>query len=301
MGSGGPRGLQNRSGLTTSGWVGSIPTRSRHPSHRAAVGTASPLCAEEYLPPVSHCQRNLEGPHGSHPPMRTHLSYFLHELLRATRCGVPHGLIGTGLLAFGALTPATVDGQQRDSVRAGIQLPARALPAVVTADPSGAAGPVPADPLGPPITPRRAFLYSLLVPGSGQAKLDRAYAGGLFFLVEVSALVLVHRSAEDYRIARRFSGDSIPLRFNLDASTGSPIRDANGSPEVAAWSVPRYDEEYVRTRRLHYEDWLAVMVFNHLFAGADAFVAAQLWDLPTKVAVRPTPRGPAVQVSLSFR
>ena len=29
MGSGGPRGLQNRSGLTTSGWVGSIPTRSR--------------------------------------------------------------------------------------------------------------------------------------------------------------------------------------------------------------------------------------------------------------------------------
>ena len=30
MGSGGPRGLQNRSGLTTSGWVGSIPTRSRH-------------------------------------------------------------------------------------------------------------------------------------------------------------------------------------------------------------------------------------------------------------------------------
>ena len=32
MGSGGPRGLQNRSGPTTSGWVGSIPTRSRHRS-----------------------------------------------------------------------------------------------------------------------------------------------------------------------------------------------------------------------------------------------------------------------------
>lgn len=30
MGSGGPRSLQNCSGLTTSGWVGSIPTRSRH-------------------------------------------------------------------------------------------------------------------------------------------------------------------------------------------------------------------------------------------------------------------------------
>ena len=76
---------------------------------------------------------------------------------------------------------------------------------------------------------------------------------------------------------------------------------ANGNPEVAAWSVPRYDDAYVRTRRLHYEDWLAVVIFNHLFAGADAFVAAQLWDLPGKVAVRRTPTGTLVQASVSFR
>ncbi len=37
MGSGGPRGLQNRSGPTTSGWVGSIPTRSRHRASRACA------------------------------------------------------------------------------------------------------------------------------------------------------------------------------------------------------------------------------------------------------------------------
>ncbi len=44
MGSGGPRGLQNRSGLTTSGWVGSIPTRSRH-----RVGIADD-CSLSHLP-----------------------------------------------------------------------------------------------------------------------------------------------------------------------------------------------------------------------------------------------------------
>ena len=57
----------------------------------------------------------------------------------------------------------------------------------------------------------------------------------------------------------------------------------------------------MRTRRLHYEDWIAVLIFNHLFAGADAFVAAQLWDLPGKVAIRQTPFGPLIQASFRFR
>ena len=55
----------------------------------------------------------------------------------------------------------------------------------------------------------------------------------------------------------------------------------------------------VRARRTHYEDWLAVLVFNHLIAGADAYVAAQLWDLPDKVAIRQTPFGPAIAATLA--
>lgn len=197
------------------------------------------------------------------------------------------------------LGPIAGGAQQADSVRAGMERPRP------PADqrPQAQAGRVDAlrDTAGPPITPRRAFLYSFLLPGAGQAKLDRGYAGGMFFLIEVSALALVHRSAEDLRIARRFAGDSVPLRFQVNETTGLPARDANGNPVVAEWSVPRYDEAYVRTRRLHYEDWLAVVVFNHLFAGADAFVAAQLWDLPGKVAVRQTPFGPLIQATFTFR
>ena len=33
-------------------------------------------------------------------------------------------------------------------------------------------------------------------------------------------------------------------------------------------------------RKTHVEDWEAALVFNHLISAADAFVAAQLWDLP---------------------
>ncbi|MCE9601918.1 MAG: hypothetical protein K8S21_06835 [Gemmatimonadetes bacterium] len=220
-----------------------------------------------------------------------------HSTRRAAIARIAVCACAAALVAF---PPSRAGAQQLDSVRAGVQRPLPAAPEAATAPVRRRRAPV-TDSLGPPITPRQAFLYSLMVPGAGQAKLDRGYAGGMFFLIEVSALVLVHRSAEDYRIARRFSGDSIPLRYNVNATTGLPVIGANGKPEVAAWSVPRYDDAYVRTRRLHYEDWLAVMIFNHLFAGADAFVAAQLWDLPGKVAIRQTPAGTLVQASVSFR
>jgi hypothetical protein len=151
-----------------------------------------------------------------------------------------------------------------------------------------------------PITPRRAFLASLLLPGAGQAKLDRPFAGGLFLLVEAAALTMVHRSAEDLRIARRFAGDSVPLTYQTDPVTGVVARDPDGRPIVATWERSRYTLAAARTRRLHLEDWTAVLIFNHLFAGADAFVAAQLWDLPERLEVRQTPGGLALIARIPF-
>ncbi len=200
------------------------------------------------------------------------------------------------LLATLAACPAAARAQQVDSARAGVtrRPPAPERPVI-------AAPAAPADTARPPITPRRAFLYSFLVPGAGQAKLDRSYAGAMFFVIEVGAIALAHRSAEDLRIARRFANDSMPLTYQLNPTTGVPVRDTLGNPVVATWKVSRYDDAYVRTRRLHYEDWIAVVAFNHLFSGADAFVAAQLWDLPGKVGLRQTPFGPLIQASFAFR
>lgn len=199
------------------------------------------------------------------------------------------------ILLLGAAMP--VRAQRMDNTRAGIS-PSQPSPPTRIARP--AVRPDTTD-LGPPISPRRAFLYSFLLPGAGQAKLDRAYAGGMFFLIEAAALTLLHRSAEDLRIARAFQGDSMPLRYQIDPVTGLATRDAGGAPVVAEWSPPRYDADFVRTRKLHAEDWIAVLFFNHLFAGADAFVAAQLWDLPTKLAIRQTPVGPLLSATIPFR
>ncbi len=211
-------------------------------------------------------------------------------------------------LVLVVLAVAPVGAQPAEGARAGVTRPAedsaqaarrtsRTAPRIVREEPA-----LPGDTARPPVTPGRAFLYSFLVPGAGQAKLDRRTAGGMFFLIEVSALTLVHRSAEDLRIARRFAGDSVPFRYQVNGVTGQPVLDADGAPVVAEWRAARYDAAFVRTRRLHYEDWLAVIAFNHLAAGADAFVAAQLWDLPGKVAIRQAPFGPLIlQASFSFR
>ncbi len=184
--------------------------------------------------------------------------------------------------------------QEVDSLRVGVTRPAPVNAPEAVAPPALAVD-------RPPISPRRAFLYSLVLPGAGQAQLDRAYTGGLFVFVEVTALALVHRASEDLRIARAFRSDSMPRRYQTDPVTGLVARDTLGAPIVAEWERARYTDAWIRTRRLHREDWVALLVFNHLFAGADAFVAAQLWDLPGKLAVRATPDGAMIRYSLAFR
>jgi hypothetical protein len=69
---------------------------------------------------------------------------------------------------------------------------------------------------------------------------------------------------------------------------------------VAEFARNRYDAERVRARRTHFEDWIAFLIFNHLFSGADAFVSAQLWDLPTEIGVEPAGRGGTLAFRVRF-
>ncbi len=166
------------------------------------------------------------------------------------------------LQLFQGLAPDEAHAQRIDSSRAGLE---------------------------PPISPRRAFFYSLAVPGLAQARLHRPLVGAGFFLVEALAIGILHRSADELRVARAYERDSIPLRYAVDANTGQAQMDALGNPVVAQWGASYYNKDLTRARRLQVEDWSAILVFNHLIAGAEAFVAAQLWDLPQRVKLRAVP------------
>ena len=150
----------------------------------------------------------------------------------------------------------------------------------------------PVDPVAfrvlPPISPRRAFLYSALVPGLGQTRLRRPNAGALFAFVELAAITMARKTWYDVEEARAFAPDSIVLEYV----------QSNGAltPQIA----PNRYATRLRARRTHREDWIALIVFNHLVAGADAFVAAQLWDLPAEVSLRSDGTGGAVVASLRW-
>ena len=213
-----------------------------------------------------------------------------------------------------ALAPDAARAQRVDSTRTGAAQPPARRRAPGTTIPDSLAR--------PPISPGRAFLYSFLAPGLGQARLDRPNAGALFVGTELLAIAMARKSAISLDEAKRRVADSITVGFLAPGASGvqvvDPVTftlvdarctgDARGEPVVpegATEGTPircgtRYSGERVRARRTQYEDWIAVLVFNHLIAGADAFVAAQLWDLPAQVSFRPAPGGVAVSASLAW-
>lgn len=140
--------------------------------------------------------------------------------------------------------------------------------------------------LRPPITPKAAFLHSLALPGWGQSALRRSTAATIFSSVEVGAIYMVMKSRADLQRARA-------LR-QLDSVT---VGDPSFGETVTR--VPAVTQELINARRLHLEDWIAALLFNHLIAGADAYVAANLWDLPARVSIRQTPAGTGI--SAQFR
>jgi hypothetical protein len=152
--------------------------------------------------------------------------------------------------------------------------------------------PPPPAALQPPVTPRRAFLYSFLLPGYSQAKLGRNKAAAAFMLVEGISIAMIRESGADLHEARRTVNDTVVVRY---VDTDGTLL---ATPQVAP---PRFNDAYVHTRAAHVEDWAALLVANHLFAGADAFVAAHLWDVPARLGLRILPQSGGTSVSASFK
>ncbi len=178
------------------------------------------------------------------------------------------------------------DSAQRDSVQLPILLR-------VGSDQDSVRRPVRRAPMQrPPLSPRRAFFMSALVPGLAQSRLEKATSGAFFAGIELAAIAMLRRSANDVREVRRQGTDTLPGNFSVAPGTGALTR--------VGTLPPRFEESMERSRRLHVEDWAAAIVFNHLIAGADAFVGAQLWDVPTQVTMVPTANGLALVATLRW-
>ena len=118
---------------------------------------------------------------------------------------------------------------------------------------------------GPPIRPKTALFRSLLIPGWGQASLDRGTAGATYFALEAGSIAMLIFAKKELAAAKRAARDSTFVADSLPL--GPP-------PELAG---------RVRVRRTQVQDWAALIFFTHLFSAADAFVSAHLWDVRVQV------------------
>ena len=144
-------------------------------------------------------------------------------------------------LLLGALVGAPLAAQ--DSVPAPVAAAAADSVPVVADDPTAAR----------PVSPMGAFWRSLLVPGWGQAALDRKLAAALFI---------------------GWEGVTLGMTLKTDLAVGD-LAEA-GSALVAS-------------KRREREDWIVLLGFNHLMAALEAYVSAHLWDFPGDLRVRRAP------------
>jgi hypothetical protein len=115
------------------------------------------------------------------------------------------------------------------------------------------------------ISPFNALWRSLLLPGWGQARLNRKLAAGIFVAWEGVTLGMSLKTSSELRYLRR---------------TASARAD---------------------DKRQEHEDWLVLLAFNHLFAGLEAFVSAHLADFPGDLRFEALPGGVGAAVSLPVR
>ena len=117
-----------------------------------------------------------------------------------------------------------------------------------------------------PVSPLGALGRSILIPGWGQAKLNRKLTGAVFITVEAISLGMALKAANELDYLRR---------------TQSSRADAKANER---------------------DDWLVILGFNHLMSGLEAYVSAHLWDFPPDLKLRPLPGGGvAGSVSLPVR
>ena len=182
-------------------------------------------------------------------------------------------------------SPLGAGAQQRDSARAGVTQPKQSV-----------------DTPKPPLSPRRAFLSSLLLPGYAQTVFGRSKAAMLFAAIEVASIGMARKSAIDLQEAKMLRGDSVVATYKINPTTGlAELDPKTGLPIPDTYIASRFTDDRVKARRTHYEDWIAAIIFNHLFSGADAYVAANLWDFRTNIGVIAQSRRAGLYASVSWR
>jgi hypothetical protein len=114
------------------------------------------------------------------------------------------------------------------------------------------------------VNPASVLWRSLLVPGWGQLKMGQPITAGFFIAAEAVTLGMTLKANSDLKHLRSIGADSVTINDKSNAR----------------------------------EDWIVLMVVNHLLSGLEAFVSANLSDFPADLKIRRLPGGMSAQVAI---
>jgi hypothetical protein len=110
-----------------------------------------------------------------------------------------------------------------------------------------------------------AMWRSLLIPGWGQARLNRKLVGGIFVAWEGVTLGMSLKTRSELSYLRR---------------TGSARAE---------------------DKRQEHEDWIVLLAFNHVFAALEAYVSAHLADFPGDLRFEALPGGVGAALTIPVK
>ena len=114
------------------------------------------------------------------------------------------------------------------------------------------------------VKPAAVLWRSLLVPGWGQAKLGRNLTAGFFIAAEALTLGMSLKANAELKHLRSINADSVTID----------------------------------SKSQNREDWLVLLVVNHLLSGLEAYVSANLSDFPAELKIRKLGGGVSAQVAI---
>lgn len=106
-----------------------------------------------------------------------------------------------------------------------------------------------ADSLQAPVSPGRAFLHSLFLPGLGQSRLQRPMAGAIYAAVEALSVVMLLKAQGDLRLARERVDVGIVRSYRVDPVTGAPILSGEGAFQPLDSLPNEFGPERIAARR----------------------------------------------------
>lgn len=112
------------------------------------------------------------------------------------------------------------------------------------------------------IKPVYAMFRSLFIPGWGQASTGRNGAGAAFVVWEGVTIMMTARAVQEKHYMEESGSENV-------ASKGQQV-----------------------------QDWVVLLIFNHLFSAAEAFVSAHLQDFPKELKIRAGPGGAGVGITV---